>query len=364
MSSTWIVSDLIDKLEPDPWRIDNAFSDDMTKCHEVLFDVSKSRQEKVLALSDWLAENQPCLFGRIEAKQRRLPICLVTENDLVRSDQELRATIARHRTDWKRQAITGGSHGFLIAVVSKQVAFARSGGQDGVLHRLASRLCELYLSLNDSDKTLHDDVMLKIVANDKTEYRKWKVGVNFFSSQGDGRWWRDHRVPGGIMFSMNSVGHMARSRAEMMLNRDPQLIERVPDIPRERLVYFALLTAMRTIGLPSEGSTRGTWLAEHGTFEEDKEPPPYNQRERHFAELAKYSENRYQGYYHTDHTIPTDYFIEELWRKEDLRVRDDLLFTYLHSKTDEDYLSMGLGEFIDSDGFDDSVNPQAPRTEL
>ncbi|MBI3466442.1 MAG: hypothetical protein HY000_25800 [Planctomycetes bacterium] len=36
----------------------------------------------------WLAESQPCLFGRMEAKQDRLAFCVLTENDLERSDQE------------------------------------------------------------------------------------------------------------------------------------------------------------------------------------------------------------------------------------------------------------------------------------
>ena len=359
MAASWTVRELIDELEPDDWRRINPFSDDMARCHEVLLDLTRRRQDRIDALVDWLAENQPCLFGKMEAKQRRLPICLLSANDLERSDQEIRGRIAEERRDWKRLASDGMTHGFLIAAVSEDLAVARPDGASGTLQALATRLCELYLGDGIPDTILHDDVLLSVDANGVTEVRKWRVGVNYFSAQGDGRWWRDHRVPGGIVFSMNSVGHMARWKVEAMTAKGASLPEQFADFPRERLVNFALLTAMRTIGPPADNSTRGTWLASHGSFEEDREPPPYDQRTRHFREMAPYSENRYRGHYHTDHSIPTDYFRDELWRKEDLPVRDDLYFTYLHSKHDEDYLSMGLGELVDVPAMKDEAGGAA-----
>lgn len=132
--------------------------------------------------------------------------------------------------------------------------------------------------------------------------------MNYFSAQGDGRWWRDHRFPGGMAYSMNSVGHMARARAEEVAGRTAGLAESLRDVPRERLTYWALPTAMKTIGVPAEGSTRGTWLGERGQFEEDREPPTYDQRHRAFGDLARFSENRYLGRYRTDETIPSPYF--------------------------------------------------------
>ena len=245
----------------------------------------------------------------------------------------------------RTSALGGHSHGFLIAALSERIAIARPSE---TLFKLASRLCELYIGQSTSDNTFLDDVVLEIRNNERIELRKWKVGINYFSSQGDGRWWRDHRIPGGMAFSMNSVGHMARHRTELMLAKNPEIGRKFPDVPRERLVYFALLTAMKTIGPPADGSERGTWLAEHGHCDEDTAPPPFSERPSYFGDLAVYSENRYRGLYHTDQTIPSDYFKDGLWRKEDLPVRDDLYFTYLHSKDDTDYLSMGVGEFIEA----------------
>jgi hypothetical protein len=154
--------------------------------------------------------------------------------------------------------------------------------------------------------------------DEKVERRRWKVGVNYFSSQGDRLWWHDHRIPGGMAFSMNSVGHMARSRAESEIRRNPTMARQCAAVPREKLVYFALPTAMKTIGPPRAGGTRATWLADRGTFAEDKEPPTFEVRRRYFGELARYSENGYHGRYHTDHTIPSAYFNEALWKLEEI----------------------------------------------
>jgi len=349
LAQTWLVSDMIARLEPDPWRGANPFSPDVSKCHRVLFDVATSRAEKTAALSAWLAEHQPCLFGRMEAKQDRLAFCLLTENDLERSDQEIRALIERDRSRWKQLARTGGSHGFLIVAVSEAIAVARPNSR---LLSLAKRLCELYIEADEPDEIHLDEVILEIDLGDRTEGRRWKVGVNYFSAQGDrgpSHWWRDHRIPGGMAFSMNSVGHMARTRAERELRKKPELASCVAGLPREKLVYFALATAMKTIGPWEEGTTRGTWLAPRGTFDEDKEPPSFDMRQRYFGDLAQFSENRYKGLYHTDHTIPSPYFDEGLWRREDVKERDDLYFTYLHRLSDTDYESMGIGKELEEE---------------
>ncbi|NOT00667.1 MAG: hypothetical protein HOP29_08570 [Phycisphaerales bacterium] len=287
-----------------------------------------------------MAENQPCWFGKMEAKARRLAFCILTENDIERGDDHVRAAIQAERLDWKRRAASGESHGFLIVVVSERVATARP---NGALQRLAQRLCELYLGADAIDEIHLDDLILELDANGVKEWRRWRVGANFFSSQGDGRWWRDHRIPGGIAFSMNSVGHMARNRVEVASRRKPELAARCAALPREKLAYWALPTAMNTIGAPVQGGTRGTWLAKRGEFPEDRDTPWFETARAELRMLAEYSENRYKGLYHTDHTIPTVYFNEALTSREHVSERDDLFFTYLHSASDEAFESMGLG---------------------
>ncbi len=334
---------LIEDLPQDPWRARNPFCPDMQACHDVLFKAGSTRAEMAAALDNWLTNQQPCRFGQMEAKQHRLAYCVLTENDLERGDDHVRMRIQEDRDDWKRRARVGESHGFVILAISPRIARATSGPE---LLRLARHLCDLYLGQDDLDRILLDDLVLEIQTESVREFRAWRVGVNYFSAQGDGRWWRDHRIPGGMAFSMNSVGHMARTKAEAMLGRDPRLAGDCRDVPRERLTYWALPTAMKTIGPPLEGSTRGTWLAERGQFPEDREPPTFDQRHRVFGSLARFSENRYLGRYHTDETIPSVYFDESITDLADARLRDDLFFTYLHSHGDPDYTSMGIGTLI------------------
>src|SRR5205823_13856784 len=128
------------------------------------------------------------------------------------------------------------------------------------LRALALKLCELYLERTVLDEILHDGPILVINRDgEATERRSWKVGVNYFSAQGDGRWWHDHRIPGGMAFSMNSVGHMARSMAERERARDSERASRFDEASREKLVYWALPRAMRPIAVPRDGSPRATW---------------------------------------------------------------------------------------------------------
>lgn len=343
-SETWAISDTLSQLQDDPWRQSNPFSRDITECHAVAFDPERSRQERAGAIAKWLAEYQPCLFGRMEAKQNRLAFCMLTENDLEKSDQEIRHRIQRERDDWRRAASEGSSHGFLIVAVSEQIAAARPNAQ---LHRLATYLCNLYLGVSDSNQIHLDELLLQLGTSEKPDWRRWKVGVNYFSAQADGRWWHDHRIPGGLAFSMNSVGHMARTQVERKLRERPDIARAIDDVARDKLVYWALRKAMETIAPPVGGSGRATWLADRGTFPEDADRPPFEERKSVFGELARYSENRYKGLYHTDQTIPSSYFDEGLWRREDLVERDDLYFTYLHSLADKDYEIMGIGKELE-----------------
>jgi hypothetical protein len=76
---------------------------------------------------------------------------------------------------------------------------------------LALRLCSLYLLEEVApDRIFLDEIWLEKPGRDATTWR-WHAGVNSFRAQGDGRWWQDHLMPGGIAFSVNSVGHMVKS---------------------------------------------------------------------------------------------------------------------------------------------------------
>ena len=46
------------------------------------------------------------------------------------------------------------------------------------------------------------------------------AGVNVFAAAADGRRWQDHRIPGGLGFSVNSVGHLVKSKIMQTALRD------------------------------------------------------------------------------------------------------------------------------------------------
>lgn len=337
------IRELVDALRPDPWRQANPFAAEVDDCHQILFDPSSSRVRQADALSTWLntKPHQPCLFARHAANKGWLSFCIINENDIARGDEHIRAVIRDHRVAWKDGALDGGQHGFLILMISERIARAEPGPD---LLALAQRLCQLYLSDDSQDEMLYDRLFLRIKPRDgqPAEIRKWTVGVNWFGAQADGRWWQDHRIPGGVGFSMNSVGHMARRLLEGAIDEDPDLARKAAATPAEKLVKWAVPLAMSTILTASKGSMPGTRLVPR---EEGILPDGLTEQRR--AEvlgrmLSEYSENHYRGWYHTDVSIPSEYFDPAPERPEVEEKR--LLFTYLHRRDDEDYESMGLGE--------------------
>jgi len=350
-----MIAELIEELPQDPWRAENPFSSGMQTCHEVLFRRGSSRAEMATALDGWLGVEQPCLFGRMEARHHRLAYCLLTENDLEQGDDHVRARIQEDRVIWKRSARRGESHGFIIVAISRLIAHATVGPE---LRKLAQHLCDLYLGRHELDQILLDDLLLEIPAQPASEYRAWRVGVNYFSAQGDGRWWQDHRFPGGMAFSMNSVGHMARHKVEEKLRQDASLATRIGDVSRDRLVGWALPTAMRSIGRPEARKPQGTWLVERGHCPEDTNPPTDDVRSAVVGNLVGFSENRYHGRYHTDETIPSPYFDPTITTLEQAELRDNLYFTYLHSLADQDYPAMGVGILARAIEEDESRQPE------
>ena len=134
--------------------------------------------------------------------------CILREADLDESDEAIKKKIQTSRLRWARDAFEGRKSGFVIAVVSPTIARAVP---DENMKELARRLFSLYLLSDISpDKIYLDEIFLEKPGRSKTTW-KWNVGANYFSAQADKRWWQDHRIPGGMAFSMNSVGHMVKS---------------------------------------------------------------------------------------------------------------------------------------------------------
>ena len=144
MVATWRVSDSIAQLEADPWRAANPFSPELLECHQVLFDVARSREEKIRGSRiGWRSISHAC-------------------SDEWRRDRIVWRFVYSPRTTWNEVTrkfegefsgseqpgngpLAGKSHGFVIVAVSERIAKARP---NQALHNLAKRVCELYLGVD------------------------------------------------------------------------------------------------------------------------------------------------------------------------------------------------------------------------
>jgi len=231
-----------------------------------------------------------------------------------RGDDDLRETIQDHRQVWKRHAIDGLSSSFLILLVLPSLVDKRPGPE---LKEICRRLLELYMEV----EPIPDDTIVPqreyVFLRRGAKVLKFSTLPNVFCTQADGRWWHDHRTPGGVMTTSNALGHFAYAR---------QGLDTLGD--KEKAGH--LENAMRTIGNafpgPDGRKPRGlvhcpaTWLVKS----EDGETSPL----RDTSPFKVYSPDHYQGYFNTDHLIPSAFFREERDPK-DLKVFDDLSLRYI-----------------------------------
>ncbi len=319
------LQELLDRLVPDAWRNDHPFASHFDASHRALIE-SSADVARAEVLSSWLAKEQPCLFGQDAAKRQRIEFCFLRQDDLLRGDNHIAGRIAQARLRWRRRGRKGDASAFVISVVSDFVAKSEP---NAALFELAQRIVELYLCRDvPADKIVHDELFLEAA-----ECRSWKVGVNFFGAQGEGRWWKDHRILGGIAFSMNSVGHLACVR---------RLAKGAAETEQRHGLDAALLVAMQLINGTTPGvSGKNTWLHEVSV-----RPEPASVQCPVTLPKALAGKNRceYGGLYHTDQTLPSAYFVAAERRPEGPPI-ENLDLTYLHNDSPDnaEYRTMGLG---------------------
>lgn len=337
----------LDRLTPDPWRESQPFSADLLEASELLWNTtSAGGREKIVG--DWIAKHQPCLFGRIAAKNGLLRFCILDETDVAQGDRHVSDFIQADRLKWTQAGFRGEASGFIIVLLSKKVANAKP---DDVAGAMGKHLASLYLKRSvDFDKVEQDELFLEYPSDNKASYA-WGVGVNYFGSPGDGRWWHDHRFPGGLAFSMNSVGHMAQSGRlakaletvekelgiDLGANRDPTKVDNLGT---------ALDFAMRTIdGACPTRSGRATELLPLAQSDplRTEMPCPVELPKK----IADYDYTKYRGYYHTDFTVPSLYFKPDVDRPGDA-APIELDFSYLFDARLEnpDHVTLGTGRRI------------------
>ena len=303
----------------DPLRRRQPFSPDIVAANAVLFNRQYTKRQKIRAYRQWLETNQPCVFGKIAAKNKNVFICLLEEHEILamrRGDDDVRDTIQDCRQAWKRHALDGLSSSFLLVLVSPSLVDKEP---DDRLKEIARRLLELYMEVHP----INDDTILEQreyvflrqqLPNRKVRLLKFSTLPNVFCTQGDGRWWQDHRTPGGIMITSNALGHFAYVR-----QKTNDLVE------KDKL--WALENAMRTIGnaAKSTGSPRIKHCPATALVPASVGEAPLL---RETSEFRPFSSDHYRGYFHTDHLVPATFFHPE----RDLKLPtqyDDLSFRYI-----------------------------------
>lgn len=340
--------ELLEQIPEDPWRRREGFSPDIQEANQVLFDADCDKTRIESELNRWLSRFQPCLFGRLAAKRESLSFCVLNEADLEVSDEHVRDKIQSDRLSWTKRGFEGVSSGFVIILVSPRIAHGMPGE---ATQQLAYHLGFLYLGEDiEPDKVHLDEVYLQTPTREDATWL-WKTGVNYFCAQGDRRWWQDHRIPGGIAFSVNSVGHMVKSGKLALGLRE---LRRALDLPNENFANpiidslpKALEFAMRTIDQAADGiSGKATTLIPLSSEKESEVRCPVSLPDF----LKDKSHCSYRGYYHTDYTVPSEYFVPDVERPEATKTHE-LDFTYLFDESldNPDFLTMGEGRRIRAD---------------
>lgn len=342
------VAELLAKLTSDPWRQSNPFTVDMDEANKNIFAAGDCGESISRVLRDWLQKYQPCLFGRIAARQDLISYCVLTERDLCQNDEAIRTKIQDARLQWTRDAFDGKKSGFVILAVAPMLALA---APDRNLKALARRLCSLYLLQQiDVDRIYHDEIFLEIQGEERSTW-KWLAGVNYFCANGDGRWWQDHRIPGGLAFSVNSVGHLAKTGAiareaidgkNQFLNASGKaaMPTRIDSLGK------SLEFAMRTISKASDAvSGRATELLTLADHDPQSLRCPIELPSILMGKDFRY----YRSYYHTDFTLPSEYFTADTRRPSHCKARMmDFLYLFDTDLENPDHITTGTGRRIRS----------------
>lgn len=320
--------ELVRSLTPDPVRAKLGFSQDIGDASTEISEYSEDRERVIDLLRRWLVKAQPCRFGRIAAAKGMLNFCVITERDIERGDLHVKNSIQDARREWWKRGLVGESHGFIVLLASSQVALAEPNHQ---MQELARYFCALYLQHDalEVDRIYHDELFLRIPELGNQRLIKWLAGVNVFATAADRRWWNDHRIPGGLAFSANSVGHMVRSlavrsRLGEVLNELGIKME-VHDHKLDTLLD-ALVGAMRTI----KGASKGPWDAATSLRPiGPREDLPILELPSELPDdLRGYDYCNYTGFYHTDVCVPSSYFTPAVDRPSAV-VPIELDLTYL-----------------------------------
>lgn len=332
------LSELIANLEPDPWRKWTGFSNDIDSVQDVLFG-GDDKDRWHSALNEWVENNQPCLFGKMAAKLEAIRFCVVDQPALDASDKDVFDTIQDCRFRWRRDAVHGKASAFVIVVASPALSVATP---NDTVRQIAIRIASLYLNQEVEVDQIYQERVFLETPGARSGWM-WRGGVDYFAAHGDQRWWHDHRFPGGIAFSVNSLGHFVRcAQLANALDRFDEVLGIKADDsvnrPRVENNARALEFALRTIK-NSTAATSGKAASLQRATEPRHPRCPVVSRDFDTTDTA-----RYTAYYDTDFTLRSEFFRSDIERPADVGPHT-MDFTYLYDDSfeNQDHTEMMRG---------------------
>ena len=333
------LAELYRLLKADLWRTDpaNAFTEEVEVANKVLNHPFANATQRREALEAWLQKHQPCVFGKIAAAKGFMHFCFLTIDDLLGGDDVIRAKIAESKKLWKQRAIRGQErHGFMLVFCDRKVAIANP---DENLYRFSLHLQGLAGWVGEQHikgNTVADE-WLYLQHPETKKIVKFVFSVDYFAAAGDRRWWHDHRIPGGVAFTANSLGHMAKQQEWYLDKKDR--------------IEWALRTAMNTIDLAAKNDSSGKPIP-YGPATYLRKPAkgvplkPFNWTKAtkpvDSARLKEYDPGNYEGYLHTDHAVRREFFKPDIApeHKEEPYAME---FSYIFDPENEDHKKFVVG---------------------
>jgi hypothetical protein len=274
---------------------------DIDAANVELLDPAIDAEVKKVRFRQWAKRHQPCLFGRLGARGVagvQYDICWIDRATLCRGSQWASQVIQQARVDWKKRAMQGLSHGFLVMFNAPELAFARPGKQ---LLETCRVLCSLLLVEHApvAPDTIYTESVPFQQANG--EVFCLRGGINVFYGSAHRTRNHDRRVPGGILVSVNSPGLLAHSLVKRGFAPD---LEAALDRVRN-LAWASIGNGGQSLGTLSASSC--TW---HNT---DSSRPsgqcPMKHRPSHVPE--DFASDYYSAQYHTDVLLPSSVMSDE-----------------------------------------------------
>jgi hypothetical protein len=271
-----------------------SFGEDIDAAHAAIFGTAVTATQRARFLLDWIARFQPCLFGRLGAKELEeigIDLIWVDENDINLGDYHVITKIQRARRSWKDRTSCGSSHGLLIMFNHPRLAFARPSSK---LLSVCQRIADMYLV--EHAPVLRDVIYteaIPLLCADGLSL--FKAGINLFYPSAHRTLNHDRRIPGGVMISVNSPGHYANSMVVRGIY--PTL---------DSAVEHVMNLTLRSIGNGGIGHTGTPSCSWH-----NRELDPMVRDQRPIKRLpsripADHSRRNYSALYHTDVLVPTE----------------------------------------------------------